>query len=40
MNKKIYLAYLAAGPDDTPGNPSQLKKLVLGLKNNNIVVLK
>lgn len=40
MNKKIYLAYLVAGPDDTPGNPSKLKKVILGLKNNKIVVLK
>lgn len=40
MNKKIYLAFLTKAQKDTPDNPTQLKKVILGLKNNKIVVLK
>ncbi len=40
MNKKIYLAFLSKGPKDTPENPTQLKKVILGLKNNRIIPYK
>lgn len=40
VNKKIYLAFLTKGPKDTPNNPTQLKKVILKLKNKKLVVIK
>ncbi len=40
MNKKIYLAFLIKGPEDTPGNPTQLKKIILKLKDNKLIEIK
>jgi len=39
-NRKIYLAFLAKGPQDNPDNPTQLKKVILGLKDKKITVIK
>jgi hypothetical protein len=39
-NKKIYLAFLDKGTGDSPDNPTRLKKVILGLKDKKIVVLK
>jgi|GEM_PF-3104621 hypothetical protein len=40
MNKKIYLAFLTKDQNDSQDNPTQLKKVVLILKDNKLIQTK